>query len=319
MHKLILSIGLSALLLALNVNAQGNDPTAKQNTNFAQINDLTISVSEFQAIFEAAVRQKYYHGQVPAAELAAFRQQVADDIVTQVLVHDEALRQGLLPDRQKIDEDIDAFILKNAANPELRAQREAMVPRLVGTLERRDLLEQMEAKIKNLPAPGDAQVRQYYLDHPEKFTEPRRLRLSVILLKVPPYVPEDTWVAAETVAEELKQRIEAGEDFTALAKEYSDHPSAANGGDLGYLHQGVLEPEVQKKLETLTINQLSDPLRVLQGITLFQLNGVQVAQLKSFDEVKSRAAGLLYREIQDDTWKSYVENLRSMANIAVHE
>jgi hypothetical protein len=52
---------------------------------------------------------------------------------------------------------------------------------------------------------------------------------------------------------------------------------------------------------------------------LFQLNGVQVAQLKSFDEVKSRAAGLLYREIQDDTWKSYVENLRSMANIAVHE
>jgi parvulin-like peptidyl-prolyl isomerase len=304
MHKLILSIGLSALLLALNVNAQGNDPTAKQNTNFAQINDLTISVSEFQAIFEAAVRQKYYHGQVPAAELAA---------------HDEALRQGLLPDRQKIDEDIDAFILKNAANPELRAQREAMVPRLVGTLERRDLLEQMEAKIKNLPAPGDAQVRQYYLDHPEKFTEPRRLRLSVILLKVPPYVPEDTWVAAETVAEELKQRIEAGEDFTALAKEYSDHPSAANGGDLGYLHQGVLEPEVQKKLETLTINQLSDPLRVLQGITLFQLNGVQVAQLKSFDEVKSRAAGLLYREIQDDTWQSYVKNLRSTANIAVHE
>ena len=251
MHKLLLSLGLSALLLAFDVNAQSMEVAANQNQIFAQINDLTIRASEFRSIFRAAVRQKYYHGKVPADELEEFRQKVADDIITQVLVYEEAVKRGLQPDRKKIDASIDAFILKNAANPALQEQREALISQMLETLERQDLLEKMEARIKNLPEPGTSQVEQYYLDHPDKFTEPERLWLSVILLKVPPYAPENTWVEAQTVAAELKRRIETGEDFAALAKEFSDHPSAENGGDLGYLHQGVLEPEVQKKLETL--------------------------------------------------------------------
>lgn len=319
MHKLILSVGLSALLLAFNVNAQDGDPALKEKAIFAQINDLTISTSEFQAIFQAAVRQKYYHGQVPTAELEEFRQQVTSDIITQVLVHDEALKQGMQPDRKKIDAEIDTFFLKNAANPELETQRDTIVQRLMEILERRDLLEQMEVKVKDLPSPGIVEIEQYYLDHPDKFTEPKRLWLSVLLLKVPPSSPDSTWIEAETVASKLKQRIEEGEDFALLAREISDHPSAANGGDLGYLHQGVLEPKVHAKLETLAINQLSDPMRVLEGIMLFQLNGVQTAQLKSFDDVKNRAEGLLYREIQTQTWKSYVANLRSAANVDIHE
>lgn len=319
MHRMLIGAGLATVLLAFHVNAGKQDPATERDPIFAKINDLTISTSEFQAIFKAAVRQKYYHGRVPAAELEEFRQQVVDDIVTQVLVHDKALQHGLRPDRKKIDEDIDAFILNNAANPELQAQRETVVPRLVATLERRDLLEQMEAKIKDLPAPEDAQVEQYYLDHPGKFTEPRRLRLSAILLKVPPFASEGTWIEAETVAGELKQRIEAGVDFAVLAKEYSAHPSAVNGGDLGYLHQGVLEPEVQEKLEVLDLGELSAPMRVLEGIMLFRMDGVQSPELKSFDDVKNRAAGLLYREIQDSTWATYVDELRSTANVYVNE
>ena len=319
MHKLILSVGLGALLLAFNSNAQSKDLAENSKAIFARINDLTISTGEFQTIFRAAVRQKYYHGQVPEAELEEFRQQVVDDIVTQVLVHDEALKQGLQPDRKEIDAKIDSFILKNAANLELQAQRDTIVPRLQATLERRDLLEQMEVRIKDLPEPGPVEIKQYYLDHPDKFTEPKRLWLSVILLKVPPSAPQNTWKEAETVAADLKQRIEVGEDFAGLAKEISDHPSAVNGGDLGYLHQGVLEPKVHKKLEVLAINQLSNPLRVLEGIMLFRLNGVQTAQLRPFEDVKNRAASLLYRELQTETWKSYVANLKSAANVEVHE
>lgn len=319
MHKFLLSFALSALVLTFDVSAQSTDVAVQRNEIFAQINDLTITSSEFQTIFRTAVRQKYYHGKVPAAELEEFRQQVADDIITQVLVHNEALKQGLQPNRKQINADIDAYILKNAANLAVQAQREAVASRMLETLERQDLLEKMEAKIKDLPAPGDARVKQYYLDHPDKFTEPERLWLSVILLKVAPYAPESSWVKAQSVTAELKRRIESGEDFAALAREISDHPSAENGGDLGYLHQGVLEPGVQKKLETLAINQLSEPIRVLEGITLFLLNGVQAAHLKPFDEVDKRAAGLLYREMQEHAWKRYVENLRATANVVVHE
>jgi peptidyl-prolyl cis-trans isomerase C len=186
-------------------------------------------------------------------------------------------------------------------------------------MERQDLIEKLEASVRDIPLPDGSAARQFYLDNPEKFTEPERRRVSVILFKLPPYAAEDEWLEAEVELASLKQRIESGEDFAALAKKYSGHASAANGGDLGFLHQGVLEPVVQQKVEALELNQLSDPIRVLEGVTLFQLNGIEPAELKAYSEVEKRAADLLYRELQDSTWESYLNSLRSSAKVYVYE
>jgi len=58
---------------------------------------------------------------------------------------------------------------------------------------------------------------------------------------------------------------------------------------------------------------------VLEGITVFRLNGIQPAKLKSFNEVKQRAADLLYRELQDKTWEKYLKQLTSTADVFVNE
>jgi parvulin-like peptidyl-prolyl isomerase len=319
MKKLVTVLGLSAMLLAFNVVAVSQDSKSDAVPVFARINDLTISQSEFEVIFQAAVRQKFYHGKVPASELKEFRKKVTDDIVTQVLVHDQALELGLQPDRKKIDEGIDAFNLRNAANPDWEQRRDKIVPRMIEKLERQDLLEQMEARIRDLPAPAPAEVRRYYHEQPEKFTEPERLRVSGILLQVAPAAGEKIWIETEQQADGYYQRILAGEDFAELAKQYSHHPSAVNGGDLGYLHQGMLDDKVQQQLETLSPGQTGEPLRVLEGIALFRLENIQPTQLRPFEEVKERAAELLYREMQDHAWQAYVNTLRSSANVYVNQ
>jgi parvulin-like peptidyl-prolyl isomerase len=319
MQKLMLGICLAALSVTFQANAGNPDPGAKQGAIFAQIDDLTISREQFEAIFQSAVRYKYYHGTVPPDELEKFRKQVADDIVTQQLVFNQALKQGLKPDRNQINQGVDAFNLKNANDPDWETKREKVIPQLIERLERQDLIEEMEARVRDIPAPDAAAVRQYYLDTPEKFTEPERRWVSVILLKVPPFANEDEWLEAEAETGLLKQRIESGEDFAMLAKQYSGHLSAGNGGDLGFLHSGVLEPAVQQKIEALEVKQLSEPIRVLEGITLFQLNGIEPSQLKSYAEVKDRAANLLYQALQDSTWESYLSELRSSANVHVYE
>lgn len=319
MYKMRLGVSLCALLLVFHAAAGNQSSGAGQNDVFAQINDLTISKNEFEAIFQAAVRHKYYHGKVVAAELEDFRKQVVEDIVTQELVFRQAQQTGLQPDRSKIDAGLDAFNLKNANNQDWEARREKIIPQLIERLERQDLIEKMEARVRNVPRPEAEQVKQYYLDNPDKFTEPKRLWVSVILHKVSPASTENVWVEAEAAVGMLKRRAEAGEDFAALARKHSGHLSAATGGDLGYLHLGVLEENVQQMIETLEVNQLSDPLRVLEGITLFRLNGMQPAKLKSFDEVKERAADLLYRELQDIAWESYVDALKLSATVFVNE
>ncbi|MDH3537943.1 MAG: peptidylprolyl isomerase, partial [Gammaproteobacteria bacterium] len=248
-----------------------------------------------------------------------FKQQVALDIVTQVLVHREAERQGLQPDRETIASEIEAHDAKYRNSPEWQAQRERILPQLALRMERQNLLERMEAQIRRLPEPAGERVVAFYERNPDKFTEPARLWGSVILLPVPPSAGEAAWSEAETRALQLKFRIANGEDFATLAQQHSGHPSAVNGGDLGYLHQGVLEQSVQQRVDALEIDEISDPIRVLEGILLFRLNGVQPPQLKPFADVQQRAAGLLYRDMQDQAWENYLRELKASADIYVNE
>ena len=320
MHKAILSITLAILIMPFNVGATEQGLTARQSDVFARIDDLTITANEFESIFSAAVRYKYYHGRVPEDELLKFRQKVAEDIVTQVIVHRDAQNRGLQPDHEKIAQGIDDYNSKYANSPEWQNQREQVIPLLTKRLERQNLLEKMKAKIKDIAQPQADEIAEYYRQHAQKFTEPERIWSSVILIAVAPSADQETWTEALELGQELRFRAVNGEDFAMLAKQYSGHASAVNGGDLGYLHQGMLvDPNVQEKVAALAIAEISDPIRVLEGVILFRMNGVQPQKLKPFDEVKLRAAELLYRELQDKAWESYVHALEASASIYVNE
>jgi len=88
---------------------------------------------------------------------------------------------------------------------------------------------------------------------------------------------------------ELQQRLVAGEDFAALAKEFSADPgSASNGGDLGYAGPGVYDPAFEQALYALKQNEVSAPVRSAYGWHLIKLLGVQGADVPPFDSLKEK-------------------------------
>jgi len=319
MPGLTLKFLVAVLAMSFTVSATVQGAVEAGNDIMVQIDDLIIREAEFGEIFSAAVRQKFYHGRVPAEELAKFKQKVAQDIVTQVLVHRDAQKRGLQPEREAIAGEIDEYDAKYADSPGWDERRASVIPLLTRRLERQNLLAKMEAQIKNIPQPQPDLIARYYRDHPEKFIQPARVWGSVILLAVAPSADAQMWTDAMDVALQLKVRVENGEEFASLAKQYSGHASAVNGGDLGYLHQGMLASEVQQQVDALEINAITAPIRVLEGVILFRLNGVQPQEYKPFDEVRARATTLLYRELQAEAWNNYLSELKAAADIKVNE
>ena len=62
------------------------------------------------------------------------------------------------------------------------------------------------------------------------------------------------------LSREIYDRLQKGEDFTALAKKYSDDPGSKNGGgDLGFQPSGVFVPEFQIRLDQLKPGEISQP------------------------------------------------------------
>jgi parvulin-like peptidyl-prolyl isomerase len=287
---------------------------------FATINDEVITYGDFIRIFRSAVRNKFYHGTVPKEELMKFQKKVGHDIVEQILIHEQALKVGLKPNSEQIMEGLEQYNKRYDEDPGWQDKKDKLIPLMISQMERRDLIQQLEEKVRDIAPPEkNKDVEAYYLKHSEKFTEPKRIWVSVILLSVAPSAGSEMWKNAEQAARQMIEKINKGESFAENAKKYSAHPSASNGGDLGYLHEGVLEDKSQLAVDKLKIGEVSQPVVVLQGVSFFKLNGIEEEKLRNFADVKGRARKLLHREQKDNAWKNYLEGLYQSANVEVNE
>ncbi len=89
---------------------------------------------------------------------------------------------------------------------------------------------------------------------------------------VAPEVNEKEKKRAYDLAQELKERIDKGEDFGALAKKYSEDPgSAANNGDLGWVKRGTFVPKFEAVAYGLKKNEVSDIVETEFGYHIIQL------------------------------------------------
>lgn len=78
---------------------------------------------------------------------------------------------------------------------------------------------------------------------------------------------------ARTLADRLVQQARGGTPFPALAQQFSQSPTAAVGGDLGWVMQGELEPELDRAVARLEPNEISDPIRSTTGYHILALRG----------------------------------------------
>ncbi len=136
-------------------------------------------------------------------------------------------------------------------------------------------------------------------------------RASHILFEVGGQYTEEQAVAAAAAA---KQRLDAGEDFAALALELSsDVVSAEDGGDIGYTDGTAFPPELEEALLTLSVNQVSNPVITEFGAHLVKLTEDNENVYPPFEEVSAR----IERELKSaEVELLYSERLADLSNLA---
>ena len=282
---------------------------------FATINGKAVAMQEFETAFIAAVRQKFYHGKIPDGQLEVVRQEVSDRIIVGTLLRQEAERRGLVPEAARVDEAIAVYEGRYAASPMWQQNRERLLPGLRDQIGQQNVMEQLERSVRAVPNPGDDEVRAFYAAKTELFTEPEKLRLSVILLKVDPSSPKLVWDKAREEAETIRGRIRAGTPFGELARVHSADDSSAKGGDMGYLHRGMLPEVLQEKIDQYQVGVVPEPVTLLEGVALIRVEDKVPAKPRTFDEVAGRARDLLRREREDKAWNDFIASLRAKADI----
>lgn len=316
-------LGLAGVAGAAPASAQAQAETqaaAQADADvFARVNGKPISKREFHSAYSNHLRQQFYHKEVAEERLLAARQEVADRLIERILLVEEAERRGLAADQAKLDEIVAGYERRYAGSPMWQQNRETMLPGLRSHLAEQNRLEQLERSVRNVAEPTDQEAMAFYAGKPDLFTEPAKLRLHTILLKVDPSSPKAVWDAAREEAARIVARLQGGADFGETARMHSNDRSAGDGGDMGYLHLGMLPEPLQARIDQLQPGVVGDPIDVLEGVGIFRLDERVPARKREFADVAGRARELLKREKAEQAWKDFLAGLRQTASIVVFE
>lgn len=130
-----------------------------------------------------------------------------------------------------------------------------------------------------------------------------------ILIKLSEVVSEKE---AKHRMDDLKERLENGEKFEELAKQYSEDGSASNGGDLGWINPGDTVPEFEKTMSGLAVGEISNVIKTPFGFHIIQVMerraqdmSKEAARLKARQEIRARKS--------DEAFQDWVRELRDSA------
>ena len=141
-------------------------------------------------------------------------------------------------------------------------------------------------------------------------------RARHILLRVTPQMTE---AAARSKLSEFKQQIVAGKaDFAALAREFSQDGSAAQGGDLGWANPGMFVPEFEEVMNRLAPSQISDPLVSRFGVHLIQMMERRKTALNPREQKETIRAMLREKKL-DEAYATWTRDLRGRAYVEMRE
>ena len=133
------------------------------------------------------------------------------------------------------------------------------------------LSQQMQQKIVQDVTATPSEVRNFYRNQPEEEIPviPTQFEYAQVTMRPKVSLEEENRVKAEL--RELKQRIENGSSFAAMAVLYSEAPSANSGGEIGYNGRAELDPEYASAAFNLKEGQVSNVVKSEFGYHIIQL------------------------------------------------
>jgi len=162
---------------------------------------------------------------------------------------------------------------------------------------------------------NDAEAKAFYDENKADFNMPEQVQASHILIKVAPTATTEEKTAAKAKIDGLLKQVKAGGDFAALAKENSDCPSKAKGGDLGFFDRSSMVKEFADAAFGMKVGQVSDVVETQFGYHIIKVTDRKEGGLTPFDKAKADIVKSLQDKKKGETFKQLIEKLKAGAKI----
>src|SRR6201987_28487 len=164
---------------------------------------------------------------------------------------------------------------------------------------------------------GTEEVKKYYDEHPQEFTRPEQVELSEIFLSTEGKSPEEI-AAVQKKAEDLRNRVVKGDEFSEIAKRYSEGSTAKDqSGDLGTYQRGQLSPQLEEVVFKMEKGQITDVTQTKTGFEILKVDNHYQSGLQPLDKVENEIMNRLYMQKMQPTMRDYLAQLRQESYVMV--
>jgi parvulin-like peptidyl-prolyl isomerase len=164
--------------------------------------------------------------------------------------------------------------------------------------------------------PSDAEVKEAYETNKAAFFMPKSYRLAQIYVDTKP----DEKAAAKQLAS-IKEALKAPKaDFAAIAAERSqEKASAARGGELGWLAESQIQPEIRAELPDLKLGAISEPFKLNDGWHILKVLDVKEASTLTLEQARPTLVQQLRASKAKANSDAYMAELLKTNPVAINE
>ena len=301
------------------------------STGYAEISNRVVAIvnDEVITLYELNKRIKELTGQraddIRTEDEELFiktRESILKSMTYEKIALEKARELGLEATQEEIDSYIENIKTANKMTQEdLISQLEkeglayeAFRKRIKEEMERNRLIDY---KVQSKTVIREDQIIKYYEEHKDGYKIEGQVDIaSIYLIKSGTDDPEAS-LELKKKGEHILTRLKEGDDFGALAKEFSEGPGADDGGNLGSFKTSQIDQELLEILNKLPeggVSELIDRGNALQIIKLIKRDQEMI---RPFEEVKDEIYQILYEEEINKRYMSWLEELREDSFIKI--
>jgi peptidyl-prolyl cis-trans isomerase C len=311
---------IAVFALAMMVSPAMSKEAEVSDKKIAVVNGIVITKVDFdQEMSRVQMKLMKMGKSFDDLNLLSVKKDVLESLINRELLQQESQKHKIKVDKAKIDKQLKQM-KKQFPSEERFKEALGMMNLSEADLEKQiknDLILQqfIDKQFIQKIQVSDKETRTYYDSHPVSFKNPEMVKASHILIKVDPKADKEQKLKARNKLETIRKKLGNGEDFADLAKQYSDCPSKAKGGDLGFFGYGQMVKSFEEAAFALNTGDVSDIVETEFGYHLIKVTDKKPESIILYKDVKDKLSQYLKQEKLHNEINEYVEKLKEKAKV----
>ena len=308
---------LTAILLLLTSTQVALAQGQQIDKIIAIVDDSVVLSSELETRLEdVKLRFSDQTGQLPPDDV--LREQILERLIIENIQVQLASRYGISPSDAQVNQAFSQMATSQGVTPEalaseMESQGESISSVMRGIRRELTIQQMQQTAVNNRIEITEAEIDNFLRSTEGQFWQSSSLNLQHIQIGLSSDADPGEVASAQSTANSVIERLEAGESFETLAVQYSNAPNAMEGGNIGWRRSMEFPLEIREALENVSVGEYSEPVRSSGGIHIFKVIEQRggVSQEQMVEQTKTRHILLMPNEIRNsEETRELAETLR---------